>query len=415
MSSHPGQPTAIDLLLESPERLEPGLVVLDGKLRLDAEVEVDALLRDTLGYPIVVLLARGEVSAELARIAAASGALARGRFLLERMYADKGLEAAMRPRFVLLAARFPDHAPALLEMLAGVEIHALEYRVVSLGGGRSVLDLASFHRTSGPSLAYGAGGAWRVEGTARGSAPRPASGPPAARATGAIGAGAVGAVGATGGAAAPRNPAPAPGPQGAPADGRTGGGPSAAAPTGGPSAPRSGAGPAGSGGGGAGHLDPDLDGELERTLHADLGELQLLEDERSDRRAKAGRGRDGSGGPAGAATSGRTPDLASVHTSDHTPDHTPDLARGLFLRARDSIRALSSHVIESHEKGAVRYRVADRTLATLTLDAAGFRLGVGEPGRAAERRVTDEGAFNDGLNEVFELYFSELGPDRPSA
>ena len=132
MSSHPGQPTAIELLLESPERLEPGLVVLDGKLRLDAEVEVDALLRDTLGYPIVVLLARGEVSAELARIAAASGALARGRFLLERMYADKGLEVAMRPRFVLLAPRFPDHAPALLEMLAGVEIHALEYRVVSL-------------------------------------------------------------------------------------------------------------------------------------------------------------------------------------------------------------------------------------------------------------------------------------------
>ncbi|MBM3986317.1 MAG: hypothetical protein FJ296_11650 [Planctomycetes bacterium] len=279
MPTH-GRDSVIDLLLESPERLESGLTTLDARLRLDDAVEVDALLRDSLGYPVVVLLVRGDVGAELGRVAAIFSALQRGRFLLQRLYGEQGLDPSLRPRFVLLAPRFPDHTGALLEMLGGVEVVAYEYRVVG-GAGRPVLDLGLFHRTRGP-------------------APPPAvawtpAGPAALPAT------------------APAAPAPA-----APAASRRG--------------------------------PPD----------ADPG--------------------------------------------------TPVAARGWFLRARESIRALSSLVTESQHEGQVQYRVNDAPLATLTLDQHGFRLRCGPQG--SELAVADEETLNRGLNSVFELYFNELGPER---
>lgn len=276
MPAH-GRDSVVDLLLESPERLESGLTTLDARLRLDDAVEVDALLRDSLGYPVVVLLVRGDVGAELGRVAAIFSALQRGRHLLQRLYGEQGLDPSLRPRFVLLAPRFPDHAGALLEMLGGVEVVAYEYRLVG-GAGRPVLDLGLFHRTRGPAA------------------------PPAIART------------------PPAPPAPAPPP------------------------------------------------------------------------------------PAPAAARRAAPDAEPA---------TPDAARRWFLRARESIRALSSLVTESQQDGQVQYRVNDAPLATLTLDQHGFRLRCGPQG--SELAVADEEALNRGLNSVFELYFNELGPDRPGA
>ncbi len=273
MPAH-GRESVVDLLLESPERIESGLTVLDTRLRLDDAIEVDALLRDSLGYPVVVLLARGDVGAELGRVASIFAALQRGRFLLQRLYGERGLDPTLRPRFVLLAPRFPDNTGALLEMLAGVEVVAYEYRVVG-GAGRPVLDLGLFHRTRGPSVL-----------------------PVAVR--------------------PPAAPAP----------------------------------------------------------------------------------------PASAPAVARRAESADEHA-------TPDAARRWFLRARESIRALSSHVTESQRDGQVQYRVNEETLATLTLDNKGFRLRCGPSG--SELTVADEEALNRGLNSVFELYFNQLGPDRPGA
>ena len=270
--SHAGRDSVVDLLLESTDRLEPGLTALDARLRLDEDVELDALLRDALGYPVVVLVVRGDVAAELARIAAVVGALRRGRFLLQRLYGARGLDPTLRPRCVLLAPRFPDDSPALLELIAGVEVTAWEYRVVT-GGARPVLDLVNFHR------------------------PRAIAPPPLATQ------------------------------------------PLAAPPVTQPAAPR-------------------------------------------------------------AARPAAEP-------------QAPDDARGLFMRARESIRALSGHVTENSVDGVLQYTVEQRLLVTLVLDQRGFRVRLGE--RSKEVPVADEEALNASLNAVFELYFNELGPDRTTA
>jgi hypothetical protein len=143
---------AIELLQEQPERLERGLVVLDSHLPLDEDVELDLLLRDALGYPVVVLFTEGNVTAELGRVATVVGALHRTRHLLGRMHGERGLDATLRPRFILLAPRFPDEAAVQLELLASIEVVAMEYRLVTDPDGRPVLDLALFHRTQGPAL-----------------------------------------------------------------------------------------------------------------------------------------------------------------------------------------------------------------------------------------------------------------------
>lgn len=155
MTTRGTQDTAIELLLAEPERLEPGLVGLDSHLKLDDNVEIDVLLRDSLGYPVVVLFCEGEVSLALGQMAGVTEALQRGRYLLTRLFQNKGLDAALRPRFVLLGTRFPDSAPRVLDMMSQVEVHAMEYRVVKSSVGRPVLDLVTFHRGGGSSVAPG--------------------------------------------------------------------------------------------------------------------------------------------------------------------------------------------------------------------------------------------------------------------
>ncbi|HTE07047.1 MAG TPA: hypothetical protein VK824_12715 [Planctomycetota bacterium] len=362
MGIHSGKETALELLLEQPARLENGLVALDRRLPLDESVEVDALLRDSLGYPVVVLFSKGEISQELGRMAAVVAGLQRGRYLLSRLYGDKGLDASLRPRFVLLGARFADDASALLDMMAGVEVHALEYRVVTDSNGQQVLDLASFHRTSGPSALKGA---WRGGELSAASAVAAASG---ARS------------GAPAAASPPAGPAAAPAISGTPTPTPTLGAveaPAAAEAAESPAARLT-----------ATSEHPRVDLATGGGGHA-----------RTDRSRFAGQDE---------IDARQLPDVARDDA---------DLARGYFMRARDSIRSLSIHVSENSDRGALRYRVADADLATLSLDARGFHVQVGAAGGTdgAAVTVSDEAGFNERLNAVFTLYFNRLGPDRPTA
>jgi hypothetical protein len=317
MASHTGRETAIELLIGQPERLEPGLVVLDNHLRLDEQAELDVLLCDRLGYPVIVLFAGQDVTGELGRMAAVVAALQRGRHLLERLYGKSGMDCSLRPRFVLLASRFPDNAPALLDMLSGVEVQALEYKVVTGSDGAPVLALTTFHRTSGPPL----GGGVSLTSARVAPSARPAARTPPASTT--------------------RTPlsdldAPAPAPK------------SKAKASAEPPAP----------------AEPEV---------ADEDDLQFIDD---------------TGG-------------------------TPDAARGYFLRARDSIRSLSSQVVESNTNGKVKYHVGKDLLATLTLDDKGFRMQVGTK-KGLGVNVKDDETFNERLNSVFTLYFNTMGSDRTS-
>ncbi len=317
---------AVELLLAEPERLEPGLVGLDADLKLDEHVTIDALLRDSLGYPVVVLFVGEDVARELGRMAAVAEALQRGRYLLTRLYHNKGIDPALRPRFVLLGTRFPDSAPRLLDMMAQVEVHAVEYRVVKSSVGRPVLDLNTFHRTAGGALG---GSEWGTSG-------RPASKPstPARREA--------------------RRPEP----------------PRAKTPVAEPAPP----------------VVPDV---------RPVGD-ELI-------------GATPSPAPASA------PPPASRPTGDDGLElldddmQGPDQARSLYLRARDSIRSLSSDVKESRENGQVVFKVDERTIAALALDDDGLKIQVGDERVAGDVFVTDDKAFNDRLNSIFTLYFDAIG------
>ncbi len=387
-AGHTGKDSAIELLLEQAERIEPGLVVLTSRLRLDEHVEIDALLRDTLGYPVVVMLARGDIATELGRMAAVAGALQRGRYLLSHLFGERGgLDPSLRPRFVLLANRFPDNAGSLLDMMAGVEVQALEYRVVTSSVGRPVLDLAVFHRTSGPSYVPPA---WRaLETGSRPSAAPSAAPPPAApsplppRAIPTIPSLAPrpGMTPSTTPAARPAATTAAALPASAPATvSPAAAAPSVAAP---PAAP------------------------------AKVAAAAAAAESASAAAGAAGNGVPTNRLPEAESPGGRRMRADGLQLLDATPS-PPAPADGFFQRARESIRSLSSHVTESSEDGQVRYRVKDKTLATLILDPAGLRVRVGDQGGAGTA-VADEATFNASLNSVFTLYFDRLGPDRPTA
>lgn len=139
-----GHEPALRLLARDPEVLETGLVTLDTELDLSESVSVDLLAADGLGYPVAVLFCDDDASAAVGRMAHIAAGLRQGRPLLDRLYGKQGLDAALPPRFVLLAKRFADHVPAMLDLLGATEVRALEYRVHGDDGGR--LELMPFHR-----------------------------------------------------------------------------------------------------------------------------------------------------------------------------------------------------------------------------------------------------------------------------
>ncbi len=337
MSSRSNQEIASELLIADPERLEAGLVALDSDLRLDDDVEIDVLLRDSLGYPVAVLFCGDDVAGELARMAGVAEGLRRGRYLLNRLYHNKGLDPSLRPRFVLLGARFPDSAPRVLDMMTGVEVQAVEYRVVQSSVGRPVLDLSVFHRAGG---------------TVMPSYSRPSSRSTSSRST------------------SSRRTRPLSSPLPRPARAQR----------------------------------DALADEVEALSGVELESKPTTRPEpaRPAKRAAP---------PAAAATPAED-ELELVEDTEPRVSGA-DQAQALFLRARDSIRALSTHVAESQEQGVTRFTVEGKPLATLQLDTKGLRIGVGSEKKLAT--VTEEEAFNERLNAIFTLYFEQLGPDRLSA
>jgi hypothetical protein len=354
---------ALDLLQQSPERLERGLVVLDRGLPLDEQFQLDLLLRDALGYPVVLLFTEGHVTAELGRVAGTVGALTRTRHLLGRMFAERGLDATLRPRFMLLAPRFPDDAAGQLELLASVEVVAMEYRVVNDADGRPVLDLSLFHRTPGPVMVTRSLGASELAGSV-GALGAVTSGRPAPRG------------GETSAASAP-HPVARPRPSGAASQTAASASASAAA--------------------AAAAAAPTAPPPIPAAAPAPAARAPSLPTASS---------------PRAASTPAASPASAPSALLRPEPPVAPDLARALYLRARESIRSLASQITENTEDGRVRFRADDQLLASLRLDQDGFRMAVGDaPGDGA--LVTSDALLDERLNELFVLYFSRMGPEIP--
>ena len=368
---------ALDLLQQSPERLERGLVALDRQLPLDEQFQIDLLLRDALGYPVVVLFTDGQVTVDLGRLAGAVGALHRSRHLLGRMFSHAGLDATLRPRFILLAPRFPDDAAAQLELLASVEVVAMEYRVVNDADSRPVLELSLFHRTAGPAMvtrplgagelgrsvgalsAVAAGRSTRLEPSEPIAVPvaRPRALPPATTAPPP----AVAAPAAPQPPVAPAAPAPLPTP---------------ARP--GKSAPRQVAPPAAP----PTPVVPVASAPATPPVPAAAAPVA----------------------PASPAAPAPAP---AARAADPV---APDVARRLYLRARELIRSLASQITENTEDGRVRFRAEDQLLATLRLDQDGFRMQIGDA-TGDGPVVTSDSMLDEKLNELFVLYFSRMGPE----
>lgn len=140
---------ALDLLCADPAVLdvvgEPGLVVLDAQLSLDATTRVDVLACDRDGAPVLALFCDDE-GAVLLRIARVLGAFRRGGGLLRAAFGERGLDPTRTPRLLLLAPRFSDELPEQLDLLGQAQVAALEYRVVRPRGGEAVLDVVLLHR-----------------------------------------------------------------------------------------------------------------------------------------------------------------------------------------------------------------------------------------------------------------------------
>ncbi|GJM21499.1 MAG: hypothetical protein DHS20C15_14140 [Planctomycetota bacterium] len=141
------------LLAARPECIESGLAVLDDHLELAAGVHVDLLACDSLGEPVVVLFCDRDVAPVLARVASISAALGVARPLLRKLYGERGLDADRPARFALLAPRFADDTPQLLELLGPRELSAYEYRLIRTPDGEALLDLALFARSASPVAA----------------------------------------------------------------------------------------------------------------------------------------------------------------------------------------------------------------------------------------------------------------------
>lgn len=136
-----------ELLLEQlaarPERLEPGLTLLDRDLRLDDDSVADLLLRDERGAAVVVLVGDGRLPMALGRLAGVLAGMARGRWLLHRLFAEAGLEVELRPRFVLMAGRFADPVAPLLAVIDGVDLRLVEFAQAPTGEGSHTLLLSA--------------------------------------------------------------------------------------------------------------------------------------------------------------------------------------------------------------------------------------------------------------------------------
>ena len=153
MNSASRHEQASRLLAARPECIESGLAVLDDHLELAAGVHVDLLACDSLGDPLIVLFCERDVAPVLARVASISAALSVARPLLRKLYGDRGLDPNRPARFALLATRFADDTPALLELLGPRELAAYEYRLIRTPDGEALLDLALFARSSLPTPA----------------------------------------------------------------------------------------------------------------------------------------------------------------------------------------------------------------------------------------------------------------------
>lgn len=189
--------TALRLVAADPSALErggePGLVVLDTDLPLDASTVLDVLAQDASSQPVVVLLVEGEPAAALGRIGRVLASVVRSRPLLDRLYASTGLDLSQAPRIVLLSRRFPDEVPALLDLMGDVEVTALEYRVIDHSDGSTLLDVVAFHRTgagggghTGPPAAKAPRGPASPSSNGAGPPASPAPRQPSGQATGQV-------------------------------------------------------------------------------------------------------------------------------------------------------------------------------------------------------------------------------------
>ena len=127
--------------------------------------DLQLLLRDLLGSPVVVLVVRGDVALELARIAAVVAALHRGRYLLQRLNdngrvlavdKDPAAQAAAHelaesePRFEFFHGSFAQ----LPHQLRGMGIDAVDGILLDLGVSSPQLDDGDRKlRSSSPTIA----------------------------------------------------------------------------------------------------------------------------------------------------------------------------------------------------------------------------------------------------------------------
>ncbi len=122
-----------NVLVDSVDAIEEGLEVLDLDLKLDEDLSVEFLAKDSNGEPVVIMLDEsGSVGNLIQNLLLILQRLEKNRFFLERIYKEHLFDFSVPPRVFVLASGMTDEFVQCLDAIKTTEIIPCEYSFLQL-------------------------------------------------------------------------------------------------------------------------------------------------------------------------------------------------------------------------------------------------------------------------------------------
>ena len=122
-----------NVLVDSVDAIEEGLQVLDLDLKLDEDLSVEFLAKDSNGEPVVIMLEEAESGGSLIQdLLLILQRLQKNRFFLERIYKEHLFDFSVPPRVFVLAPGMSEEFVQCLESIKSTEIIPCEYSFLQL-------------------------------------------------------------------------------------------------------------------------------------------------------------------------------------------------------------------------------------------------------------------------------------------
>lgn len=122
-----------NVLVDSVDAIEEGLEILDLDLKLDEDLSVEFLAKDSNGEPVVIMLVESESSGSLIQdLLLILQRLRKNRFFLERIYKEHLFDFSVPPRVFVLAPGMSEDFVQCLDSIKTTEIIPCEYSFLQL-------------------------------------------------------------------------------------------------------------------------------------------------------------------------------------------------------------------------------------------------------------------------------------------